>query len=50
MLTNNNADEEIKTCEEIQRVDRRPPGRGLPPYFPRRVSYLIMTASTKAPL
>lgn len=34
----------------MHKVALRPPGRGLPPYFPKRVSYLIMTASTKAPL
>ena len=37
------------TWDDMHRVDLRPPGRGFPAYFPKRVSYLITTASTRAP-
>jgi hypothetical protein len=39
----------IHTWDDMHKVDLGPPGRGFPQYFPNRVSYLIITASTNAP-
>lgn len=38
------------TWDETHRVDLTPPERALPLYFPKRVSYFMITASTSDPL
>lgn len=37
------------TWDDMHKVDLGPPGRGFPLYFPKLLSYLIITASTKPP-
>lgn len=37
------------TCDDTHSVERTPPGRGFPSYFPSRVSYRMTTASTDSP-
>lgn len=39
----------VCTCDDMHKVDLGPPGRGSPPYLPKRLSYRIITASTKPP-